>query len=180
MTTEKHIQQTRKWIASFVIGLNLCPFAKKPFKENKIHYQVFDLAEEEALVMFLAEQLLYLKNISTEIAETTVVIVPNLLHDFEDYLDFLEVAQELLVSLNLEGIIQIASFHPQYQFAETDADDVSNYTNRSPYPLFHLIREKSIEKAVSVYPNAKQIPQRNIKTLEDLQLDTVKKLSGLE
>lgn len=166
---------TRNWVEQFVIALNLCPFAKKPALEGLIRFVVFEGEDPKALGEKLAEELLFLRDTDPEIAETTLLIHPHVLKDFEAYNDYLDVWEELLFGLELEGDLQIASFHPDYQFAGTDPGDPENYTNRSPFPMLHLIREASVSKAVDLYPDIEGIPTRNIARLNELGLEGIMK-----
>lgn len=166
---------TRDWVEHFVIALNLCPFAKKPAIEGRIRFVVFDGEDPSVLGEKLAEELLFLLNTDPEITETTLLIHPQVLTDFESYNDYLDVWEELLQGLELEGELQIASFHPGYQFAGTDPGDPENYTNRSPFPMLHLIREASVSKAVDLYPDIEGIPSRNIDRLNELGLEGILK-----
>ena len=172
MPTEKEIIQTVKnWIANFIIQYNLCPFAKKPFVQNKISYIVYEGEDLEELATILQQTFTDLQTISRSSLETTIIILPNLLQNFNDYLAFLEVANRLIFALRLEGIIQIASFHPNYQFAGTNKEDVTNYTNRSPFPLIHLLREDSVTEAVTHYEDIEEIPERNMELMRQLRKD---------
>jgi hypothetical protein len=162
------IDETCRWIAEVVIGLNLCPFARKPFAAGLIRCVVTPAATEEELLNALAVELTALANTPRSSVETTLLIHPNVLTDFLDYNDFLAAADERLRELGLEGVIQIASFHPQYRFAGTKPDAVENYTNRSPFPMLHLLREESISE-VNRGPEAMaDIPARNVETLKAL------------
>ena len=149
-----YIQDTQRWLERAVIGLNLCPFAKAVHVKKQIHYAVSLAPSGEAL--------------DAQIRDTTLLIVPALLSDFLDFNDFLAEAEDVLAELDLEGVIQIASFHPDYQFAGTRPDDITNCTNRSPYPTLHLIREASIDKAVAAFPEPEAIFETNMQTLEKL------------
>jgi uncharacterized protein len=162
------ISITREWVEQFVIGLNLCPFAKKPALEGRIRYVLFEGKDPKALGELLAKELLFLQATDPAVVETTLLIHPCALRDFADYNDYLEVWDELLVGLDLEGDIQVASFHPDYQFEGTHPNDPENYTNRSPFPMLHLIREASVERAVDLYPDIDAIPERNIARLNEL------------
>lgn len=154
------ITQTSQWIEQVVIGLNFCPFAKRVFDKNLIAYQVANNQNIEddlfSLIILCA-----LLDQNSEL-ETGFVIYPNHYADFDAYLDFLELANQLLVEQEYEGIYQLASFHPQYCFDETEQNAAENYTNRSPYPMLHLLREQSLEKALEQYNNPDEIPLRNI------------------
>ncbi len=169
------ISITREWVEQFVIGLNLCPFAKKPALEGRIRYVLFEGKDPKELGELLAKELLFLQATDPAVVETTLLIHPCTLRDFADYNDYLEVWDELLVGLDLEGDIQVASFHPDYQFEGTHPDDPENYTNRSPFPMLHLIREASVERAVDLYPNIDSIPERNIARLNELGIAGIRK-----
>ncbi len=166
------IEQTRQWIDRAVIGLNLCPFAKAPQIKGLVRYSITKTRKTETLLQALSDQLLYLESTAPEICETAVLIHPNVLKDFLDYNDFLDDADQLLDRLGLDGTFQIASFHPEYQFAGASKDDVSNYTNRSPYPMLHILREASLDKALQGYSDpeaaADSIVMRNQETLQKL------------
>ena len=162
------VAATRAWLEKDVIGLNLCPFAQAVHAAGRIRYVVSDAESVKALRGDLLEELLFLKAADPEQVDTTLLIHPRVLNDFYEFNDFLDIADDVLKDLGLRGDIQIASFHPHYQFAETDPDDVSNRTNRSPYPTLHLLREASVEKALENYPDPDEIPQRNIETMRRL------------
>jgi len=162
------IELTRHWIASMVIGLNLCPFAARVFQADRIRYAVTDAEDEEALRADLAGELSTLASTPMATIETTLLIHPRALAHFLSYNDFLGVAERLLGSVGLRGIIQIASFHPRYQFAGTEPEAVENYTNRSPYPMLHLLREESIAAVAGDPDELAEIPRRNVATLRAL------------
>ena len=162
------IAETRAWVDRVVIGLNLCPFAKAPQVKGRVRYVVSEATDPEALVACLIEELNRLAETSDLCIETTLLIHPQVLTDFADYNDFLGLAEGAVSELGLEGVIQVASFHPQYQFAGIAPDDVSNATNQSPYPTLHLIREHSIERAVAAFPEAEAIFEANIVTMQRL------------
>jgi len=170
MTTrdETVIAATRHWLEQAVIGLNLCPYARMPYQDDRIRYVVNSATTPEALLQALARELQWLDAADEREAETTLLIHPQVLQDFLEYNDFLELADALLEELGLTGVLQVASFHPQYQFSGTDADDVSNCTNRSPYPMLHLLRESSITRAVDGHPDTTKIYEANIETLRRL------------
>jgi hypothetical protein len=157
---------TRCWLENTVIGLNLCPFARRELESGRVRFAVTQADSEAALVAALHDELQRLE--ANANIETTLLIHPRVLQEFHDYNDFLAVADGLIVDLGLEGEYQVASFHPDYQFADTDADDVENYTNRSPYPILHLLREASLTRAVANYPDTDNIPRRNIEMTEKL------------
>jgi len=163
---EPALQHTRNWVESVVIALNLCPFAARELNQDRIRFSLSKADNVASLLADLEVELQTLKQ--DERIETTLLVHPQALTDFSEYNQFLDILDTLLIETGLEGVFQIASFHPDYQFAGTQADDVSNYTNRSPYPMLHLIREASLERAVANYPDADQIPQRNIELLEGM------------
>jgi hypothetical protein len=162
------IEVVQAWIEKAVIGLNLCPFAKSVYVKKQIRYVVSTATNDDALLDDLERELKALQAVDTEEVDTTLLILTDMLGDFLDYNDFLDTADELIDELELQGEIQIASFHPGYQFAGTQADDIENYTNRSPYPILHLLRESSIDRAVAAYPDAKNIYEKNMETLRKL------------
>lgn len=162
------IVETRAWVERVVIGLKLCPFAPAPALKGLIRYATSEVETPEALLEDLATELQHLVASPPEEVETTLLVHPQVLQDFHDFNDFLEVADEALRMWGLEGEIQIASFHPQYQFAGTDPDDIGNATNRSPYPMLHLLREQSIARAVDAFGDTRSISAANLETLEKL------------
>lgn len=162
------LDATRHWLTRAVIGLNLCPFAKSVHVKEQIRYVVSEATDAEALLDTLETELKALAEADPARIDTTLLIVPRMLADFADYNDFLYLAERLLDSLGLSGVLQIASFHPQYQFAGTDVDDIENYTNRAPYPILHLLREDSIARAVEAFPDAADIYERNEETMRRL------------
>ena len=180
MSKEKYILKTRRWLANFVIGYNLCPFAKLPFQTNKIRYRVYEGTDLEQLALDLTDEILLLKAIPASEIETTLFIHPNILNDFYDYNDFLEIADNILLQTGMTGEIQIASFHPDYQFAGTEHADAENFTNRAPFPMLHLIREESVEKARTFYPDIEGIPDRNIEKLRELGTEEILRISNNE
>ncbi|MGE8280155.1 MAG: DUF1415 domain-containing protein [Stenotrophomonas sp.] len=165
------IAVTRNWLEKAVIGLNLCPFAKAVYVKQQVRFVLSDATTPEALLEQLAEELVLLRETPAEQIDTTLIIHPDVLTDFLDYNDFLDNADAAVEALDLQGILQVASFHPQYQFAGAAPDDVSNYTNRAPYPTLHLLREDSVERAVSAFPDPDVIVERNIKTLDQLGVE---------
>lgn len=168
------ITQTRHWVEQIVIGLNLCPFAKAVAVKGQIRYALSSAASVEQLLEDLVAELNHLILVNPNETDTTLLIHPQVLGDFLDYNDFLELADAAVLEMGLEGEIQVASFHPQYQFADSEPDDVANYTNRSPFPTLHLLREASVDKAVAAYADTDQIYLRNIQTLEKLGLAAVR------
>jgi hypothetical protein len=163
---EEIVLSVRQWVNTFVMEMNLCPFAKYEMLNNRVRFATTRAITEEQLLMSLQDELELLN--SDPSVETTLLIHSNVLQDFDDYNQFLSYADNLLVELGLEGTYQIASFHPDYQFGGTNPDDAENYTNRSPYPLLHLIREASLERAIVEYPDVDQIPIRNVALMNSL------------
>jgi hypothetical protein len=181
MNPQAIIDRTRSWIASVVIELNLCPFAQRVFQADRIRYVVTDAHDETGLLKDLADELKSLAMTPISMVETTLLIHPHTMANFLDYNDFLDTAEQLVADLGLEGIVQIASFHPDYQFADTDAEAVENYTNRSPYPMLHLLREDSISAGADDPDDLLAIPQRNIDTLRRLGREKMlKKLQAIK
>ena len=170
------IADTRAWVDKAVIGLNLCPFAKAVQVKGQVRYVVSEASTPEQLIYDLAAELNRLHDTPAEEVDTTLLIHPQVLTDFLDYNDFLEAADALVEEIGLEGEIQVASFHPNYQFEGTAPDDITNYSNRSPYPTLHLLREDSIDRAVEAFPEAEAIFETNMKTLETLGHEGWKKL----
>ena len=170
------VADTVRWLERAVIGLNLCPLAKGPHIKGQIHYAVSEAKGLEGLRDELIEELKALQALPAEERETTLLIVPHMLRDFLDFNDFLDEADGVLQELDLEGEFQVASFHPDFQFADTEPDDITNFTNRSPYPTLHLIREASIDRAVEAFPEAETIYEANMATMEKLGVDGWKKL----
>lgn len=158
----------RRWLEEVVIGLKLCPFAARPLLGDQVRFYVSHARNKGDVLTNLRAEMLLLDNISVEELETSLVIVPHLFADFMDYNDFLDHAERLLQEEEREGVYQIASFHPHYQFAGTLPDDPENLTNRAPFPIFHLLREASIERALEHYVDADRIPENNIRRMDAL------------
>ena len=171
MTDDDPIAATQRWLERAVIGLNLCPFAKAVQVKNQVRYVVSEVTDEEALLDQLREEMDRLVATDPSQVDTTLLIHPWVLNDFIDFNDFLGLAEEALEDLGHEGVLQVASFHPQYQFEGTDPDDVTNATNRSPYPTLHLLREESVDRAVVAFPQAEAIFEKNMRTMEELGAD---------
>lgn len=171
MTTESSglvIAATQRWLERAVIGLNLCPFAKAVHVKQQVRYIVSAAATQDDLLADLERELSFLAEADSVLVDTTLLIVPGQFDEFLDFHFFLMEAEALLKRMDLQGTLQIASFHPQFEFAGNAPDDVANYTNRSPYPTLHLLREASIDRAVAAFPDASAIYERNIETLERL------------
>lgn len=163
-----YVDDTVRWLERAVIGLNLCPFAKSVHVKGQIHYSVAMTCSRNDVLDLVAHELAALAGAPPALRDTTLVILPNFLPDFLEFNDFLGDVDDLLHRQGFEGELQIASFHPRFQFAGTDADDVTNCTNRAPYPTLHLLRESSIDRAVEAYPEAEAIYERNMEVLERL------------
>lgn len=167
-TPEQVIARSRDWLERAVIGLNLCPFAKAVHVRGQIRWVVSSATDEESLLAELLDELQTLYDADAEQVETTLLIHPHVLSDFLDYNEFLDIADAAVSELGLDGEVQVASFHPDYQFADSKADAIENFSNRAPYPTLHLLRETSIARAVAAFPEAEQIYGRNIETLRAL------------
>ena len=165
---ETVIADTVRWLERAVIGLNLCPFAKGVHTKGQIHYVVSEATDARGLLEDLQRELEALAEISPEKRDTTLLMAPQCLEDFLDFNDFLELVDELVEAMDLGGILQVASFHPRFQFDGTAEDDVTNATNRAPYPTLHLLREDSIDQAVEAFPEAETIYERNMQVLGEL------------
>ncbi len=170
------IAATQAWVEKAVIGLNLCPFAKAVHVKRQIRYVVSAATTPEALLEDLLNELRALQDADPEQIDTTLLIHPQVLTDFLDYNDFLDIADAAAAEPEFDDAFQIASFHPDYQFADTAPDDIENHTNRSPYPTLHLLREASIDRAVEAFPEAEQIYEKNMATLNELGLAGWEKL----
>jgi hypothetical protein len=175
-TPAQVIADTSGWLDRVVIGLGLCPFAKAVQAKQQVRYRVTEAGSPNELVTVLAEELRLLAAADPERVDTTLLIHPHVLADFLDYNDFLSEADQALCELELDGELQIASFHPDYRFAGAPADDPANFTNRSPYPMLHLLREASVSRAVAAFPDASSIYERNIATLRALTPDALSRL----
>ncbi len=162
------VTDTVRWLERAVIGLNLCPFAKGPQAKGQVHVGVSAASDWPGVLADLATELSALLACGPEQRETTLLVVPNALNDFDEFNDFLGLAERTLASAGARGVVQLASFHPDYRFAGTDAEDITNFTNRSPYPILHLLREASVERAVQAFPQAEVIYEANMDTLRQL------------
>jgi len=162
------IAATQHWLTRAVIGLNLCPFAKAVYVKQQIRYVVSEARDFEAVITELEQALRQLADCDAQVIDTTLLILPDVLSNFDDFNDCLHLTDRLLKSMRLQGVLQIASFHPHYQFAGNQAGDIENYTNRAPYPILHLLREASIDRAVEAFPDAAGIYERNEATLREL------------
>ena len=169
------VEQTVNWITEFVIGHNLCPFAKKVMIQQQYNCIVNENTDEETLLLAFARELKILEDSDAKMIDTAFFVMPNAFKEFEDYLIFVDMANAVLVDLELEGIFQLATFHPLYQFAGTEMTDAENFTNRSPYPMIHFLREESVENAVANYPNVDEIPMNNIEKMETLGAEALAK-----
>ncbi len=170
------IGATRAWLEKIVIGLNLCPFAKAVYLKNQVRFVVSRARNSDVLLEELEQELNFLAQADPAQIDTTLLIHPQVLTNFLDYNDFLDVCDSVVEELELAGVLQVASFHPHYQFAETEADDVTNFTNRSPFPTLHLLREESVTRAVETFPGVEGIYENNIATLRRLGKEKLEKL----
>lgn len=168
VTNEAAISATKLWLEKAVIGLNLCPFAKGVHVKGQIRYVVSTAQNDNALLDDLERELKFLTETTPEEVDTTLLITPDVLADFGDFTNFLDLVEVVLRTQGLGGVLQVASFHPDYVFADADADDIANHTNRAPYPTLHLIREASLARATAAFPDAADIYERNIETLRQL------------
>ena len=168
MTDEQVLQKTKHWLEKAVIGLNLCPFAKAVYVKNQVRLVVSHARHADDMLEELDRELDLLVATPAEQIDTTLLIHPTLFEDFLDFNDFLEVAEGVVDEHELEGVVQLASFHPQFQFDGTEPDAISNYTNRAPFATLHLLREVSVERAVAAFPQTDVIFEQNIATLEKL------------
>ena len=166
--TQMVIDDTRAWVDRAVIGLNLCPFAKSVQVKGQVHYAVSAALGPAELLDDLVRELQALLALEAAQRDTTLLMAPDCLADFLDFNDFLEQADQALADLELDGVLQIAALHPLFQFAGTREDDITNFTNRSPYPTLHLLREESVDRAVAAFPEAESIFEKNMQTLEQL------------
>ncbi len=162
------IEDTQRWLMQAVVGLNLCPFAKAVVTKNLVRYRVCLSTEPADVLKLLREELQHLSSTDESLLDTTLLIAPHLLPDFYEFNAFLSDCEDVLLDMNLEGVLQIADFHPQYTFAGEDPQGMSHFTNRTPYPTLHLLRESSIDKAVAAYPDAALIYERNMALLEKM------------
>ncbi len=171
---EEIILAVRQWVETFVVGMNLCPFAKRELVKNRVRFVTTAATTAEQLLQVLQTELELLN--ADPSVETTLLIHPAVLQDFYDFNDFLGCADSLLLDMELEGIYQVASFHPDYQFGGTRSGDAENYTNRAPYPVLHLLREESLERVIADYPDVDDIPERNIELMNSLGQDKLQAL----
>jgi hypothetical protein len=165
------IADTQRWVQRAVIGLNLCPFAKSVEVKKQVRYVVSHATRTKPLLVDLKRELLELIATEPAILDTTLLVAPDGFSDFLEFNELLDRADKLLVELDLDGVLQIASLHPQYQFADTEPDDITNFTNRAPYPTLHLLREESVDRAVAAFPNAEAIYETNMQTMQELGPD---------
>lgn len=171
---QRIIAQTKKWLEMVIVGHNYCPFAKREIKNDRVRYKVTHESEFNSLLDVIIQECIWLdQNAQTE---TTLIMLPSNLDDFNSFLDCLGLAEDLLVAQGYEGVYQIASFHPNYCFQGAELDDPANYTNRSPYPMMHLLREESVQRAIQEHPDADAIPERNIEFAREQGLEKMKSL----
>jgi hypothetical protein len=176
LTEADVIAQTKRWLERAVIGLRLCPFARAVYVNERVRYVVAMTRSSDELAVTLADELTYLAQTDPAQCETTLIIHPHVLNDFDEYNQFLDFADALIRETALEGVLQVASFHPQYRFDDADADGIENFTNRSPFPTLHLLREESISRAVDEYPDVDEVGARNQETMRALGHEGWRKL----
>ncbi len=174
-SSEQALAETRCWVEKLVVGLNLCPFAAAPLKAGRIRYVHCAERDEEGIYRALLREMETLLGMDESEAETCLFVVPEGLADFHDYLALFEAAEGVIPEAGLEGILQLASFHPDYCFEGAGAEDPANYTNRSPHPMFHLIREAPLARALEKYPDPEAIPERNVSLLRELGLEEMRR-----
>ncbi len=172
--SEQALEETRCWVERVVVGLNLCPFAASPMKGGRIRYVLCAETQAEGIYRGLLMEMETLIGLPEAEAETSLFVVPSGLQAFDTYLDLFEIAEAAIPQAGLEGILQLASFHPDYCFEGADVDDPANYTNRSPHPMFHLIREAPLARALENHPNPEAIPERNIALLREMGLAAIR------
>lgn len=168
------IQHTKQWIERVIVGENFCPFARKTLINEAIRYRLDSSDSLQQQLQVVIEECVYLTQHAD--IDTTLIIYPKQCTDFSDYLEFLDMAEQLLVDMGFEGIYQLASFHPDYCFADAEPDDATNYTNRSPYPMLHILREEMLEQVLAKYPNPESIPENNIRRAREIGVDNFRKL----
>ncbi|OZI76159.1 DUF1415 domain-containing protein [Bordetella genomosp. 2] len=173
---QRIIDETRLWVERAVIGLNLCPFAKAVQVKDQVRYAASDATDAEGVLADLEDELLLLSQADPDQLDTTLLILPDALDDFYEFNDFADLSDRLLKRMRLVGVLQVATFHPAFQFADTEPDDIENCTNRSPHPILHLLREDSIDRAVEVFADAAEIYEKNMETLRRLGWDGWRKL----
>lgn len=169
-------RKTLGWVKEFVVGLNLCPFARPLLVSGALRVTVCEATDNTGIAKVLLDEIELIEKVSEAEIATTLVVFPNALQEFSAYLAFLDSAQQLLDEMDLVGVLQLASFHPNYQFAGEPEDSASHYTNRAPFPMIHLLREDMLTRALDTFPNPEQIPEQNIQTLEDLGLDGIQQM----
>lgn len=166
--------QTIKWVNEFIVGLNVCPFAKREMERESVRFVVVRSKKSQVALEELMSEVRWLDEHPE--TETTILIFPTLFGDFYRYLDFVDLAENIMIEQECEGVYQLATFHPNYCFSGTEPEDVSNYTNRSPYPMLHLLREASVEKAIEFYGDTDAIPERNIDVMEEMGKEKLEKI----
>lgn len=169
-------RKTRAWLAEFVVGLNLCPFARPVVTSDTLRVVVCLAEGEEGVAKALLDEIDFIQRVSETEVATTLLIYPKALTQFDEYLAFLDGAELLLEEVNLNGVLQLASFHPDYRFAGESIDAASHYTNRAPFPMIHLLREDMVTRALETFPSPEQIPERNIRLLKDLGVEHIQKM----
>jgi hypothetical protein len=174
MEKQPIIEKSKTWVEKFVIGLQLCPFAKRPFEKGQVRFEVCFEKNTEAQLIAFWKEIELLSATPKETVSNIILILPNGLDDFEQYLDFYDLAEQLLFDQNKDEEFQLASFHPDYQFDGTEKDDVTNYTNRSPFPFIHILRIEEVEVAIANYPEIEEVPEKNIRLLKEIGIEQIK------
>ena len=174
MHSTDHIARTKRWLEDWVIQLNLCPFASHPYKNAKVKFRLCKERTAEGLGGDFLQEIAFLESSEGQQIDTSIIILSNLADSFEEYLDLYYWLEEIVELKGWEDKFQLASFHPNYQFDGTQVDDPENYTNRSPFPLIHILRSEQVEKAILHHPDTEDIPNQNIKTMNDLGLENIK------
>lgn len=162
MDNSQVIKTVQNWVEEFIIGYNICPFAKKVFVTLRIKYILNTSTNDEQILQAFLKELQWLSTTDSKEIDTTLFILTNAFLDFEHYLNFIHIIEVMIEQLDYEGVFQVATFHPNYQFEGTQPTDAENFTNRAPFPIIHILREESVEKAIENYPNPEAIPERNI------------------
>lgn len=176
MQAQQVEQEIRQWLQQVIVGLNLCPFAARPLQDDRVRIQVAPCKDEAALLQLLHDEILLLQETPARDIETTLIVLTDVLLEFDEFNQFLDMVDALLADRDWQGEFQIATFHPQYCFAGVSPDSAENLTNRSPYPVLHILREATLEKALTDYPNPEEIPERNIKRMSELTAEEIRRL----
>lgn len=178
MDNQQVVETVKNWVEKFIIGYNICPFARKVFVTERIKYVIHSSTDDEDILQAFLHELQWLNATAAKEMDTTLFILTNAFSDFDHYLNFIQVIEIMIEQLKYEGVFQVATFHPNYQFDGTQHADAENYTNRSPFPIIHILREESVEKAIENYPNPEAIPERNITLMNKMGIEKLQALFG--